>query len=746
MAMSLGKMRKRALLIFGILVVLLPMLILRVAYWQIVRGEELRTRAENQQTNATAVVASRGTIYDRNNKPIAESASVDTVVCNPQQIAKDKSAEFVANKLAEALSMEYEDIYKLLTKTNRYQVIKKRITVEETQAIKDLKDSSKDKETAKKFSGITLEQDSKRYYKYSIAPHILGFTGYDNNGLQGIELTFDDALSGKPGSLLRLKSAGGTDIALQYEEQLDAQKGANIVLTIDETIQHFLEKRLEAAVQENELKEGATGIIMNPKTGEILAMATKPDYDANNPYDITQFVESAVGLDEDDVMKNYESEDEELQKKAVSAIQNKMWRNKAITDTYEPGSTFKILTAAMALEENVVDDTSSFYCPGYRIVADRKISCSKTEGHGTQDFTHAVQNSCNPAFMELGKRVGSDKFAEYFKAFGLTQRTGIEMIGESKSIYYQNRLSEVDLAVCSFGQGFSVTPIQMITAISAVINGGNLMKPQIVKEVRNETGVVKSYQPEIVNKVISEETSRKMREVLETVVSSPTGGGKNAYIKGYRIGGKTGTSEKGRNNDKRIASFVGFAPADDPEIVCLILMDEPQVAVRYGGTIAAPVGGAVIEETLEYLGIERQYTEEEAATISVSVPELRQLSVADAKAKLQAQGLKVKVVGDGEQVKDQLPKPGISITQSSTVMIYTEEIDEEKYVTVPDVSGKSVAETRRTLEECGLNFEAVGAGQNSSSGAYAVKQSKEPGTQVQPATVISVEFRHSAAD
>lgn len=746
MAMSLGKMRKRALLIFGILVVLLPMLILRVAYWQIVRGEELRTRAENQQTNATAVVASRGTIYDRNNKPIAESASVDTVVCNPQQIAKDKSAEFVANKLAEALSMEYEDIYKLLTKTNRYQVIKKRITVEETQAIKDLKDSSKDKETAKKFSGITLEQDSKRYYKYSIAPHILGFTGYDNNGLQGIELTFDDALSGKPGSLLRLKSAGGTDIALQYEEQLDAQKGANIVLTIDETIQHFLEKRLEAAVQENELKEGATGIIMNPKTGEILAMATKPDYDANNPYDITQFVESAVGLDEDDVMKNYESEDEELQKKAVSAIQNKMWRNKAITDTYEPGSTFKILTATMALEENVVDDTSSFYCPGYRIVADRKISCSKTEGHGTQDFTHAVQNSCNPAFMELGKRVGSDKFAEYFKAFGLTQRTGIEMIGESKSIYYQNRLSEVDLAVCSFGQGFSVTPIQMITAISAVINGGNLMKPQIVKEVRNETGVVKSYQPEIVNKVISEETSRKMREVLETVVSSPTGGGKNAYIKGYRIGGKTGTSEKGRNNDKRIASFVGFAPADDPEIVCLILMDEPQVAVRYGGTIAAPVVGAVIEETLEYLGIERQYTEEEAATISVSVPELRQLSVADAKAKLQAQGLKVKVVGDGEQVKDQLPKPGISITQSSTVMIYTEEIDEEKYVTVPDVSGKSVAETRRTLEECGLNFEAVGAGQNSSSGAYAVKQSKEPGTQVQPATVISVEFRHSAAD
>ena len=746
MAITLGKMRKRAVILFIILIALLALLVFRVAYWQIVRGEEMKARASEQQTNSTVVVASRGTVYDRNNKPIAESASVDTVVCNPQQIAKDKAAETVATKLSAILSMDYESIYKLLTKTNRYQVIKKRITVEETQAIKDLKDSSKDKEMAKLFSGIYFEQDSKRYYKYSIAPHIIGFTGYDNNGLQGIEMTFDDELTGRAGSVLSAKSANGTDMDLQYEEQQDAQKGANVVLTIDETIQHFLEKRLETAVAENQLKEGAAGIIMNPKTGDILAMATKPDFDVNNPYSITQFVEHAIGLDEDEVMKNYESEDDELQSKAIAAIRNKMWRNKAITDTYEPGSTFKIMTAAMALEENVVDDTSTFSCPGFRIVADRKIRCSNTRGHGAQNFEQAVQNSCNPAFMELGKRVGPEKFAEYFKAFGLTEKTGIEMIGESNSIYYKNKLSEVDLATSSFGQGFSVTPIQLITAISSVINGGNLMKPHIVKEIRNESGIVKSYQPEIVNKVISEETSRKMREVLESVVASPTGSGKNAYIKGYRIGGKTGTSEKGRNNNKRIASFVGFAPADDPQIVCLIMMDEPQVAVRYGGTIAAPVVGAVMEETLEYLGVERQYTEEEAAAVSISVPELRQMSVDTAKKSIQETGFKVKVVGDGEVVVDQLPKPGVSVTENSTVIIYTEEIDEEKYATVPDVTGKSVAEARRMLEDYGLNFEAVGAGQNSASGAYAVKQSKEPGEKVPPATVISVEFRHAAAD
>lgn len=745
MAITLGKMRKRMLLLFAALVVLLAVLIFRVAYWQIVRGEELKSAAIDQQTNSTEVVASRGTIYDRNGKAVAQSASVNTVVCNPQQIAKDGSAEVVSRTLSEILALDYDRVYELVTKSNRYQVIKKRITVEETQAIKELKDSSIDKERAKQFSGIYFEEDSKRYYSYSIAPHIIGFTGYDNNGLQGIELTFDDELTGRPGSIISAKSANGTDSDLQYEEQSEALKGADVVLTIDETIQHFLEKRLETAVAENELKEGAAGIIMNPKTGEILAMATKPDFDLNSPYDIGQFVGNAVDLDEDEVMKNYESEDTALQEEAVAAIRNKMWRNKAVSDTYEPGSTFKILTAAMALEENVVQLDERFYCGGYKQVADRKIRCSRTTGHGSQTFVEGVQNSCNPVFMEIGLRLGPDKFAEYFKAFGLTEKTGIELVGESGSIYYKNRMTDVDIATSSFGQGFSVTPIQLITAISSVINGGNLMKPHIVKEIRNSEGIVKSYQPEVVNRVISEETSKQMREILESVVSSPTGSGKNAYIKGYRIGGKTGTSEKGRNNDKRIASFVGFAPADDPELICLIMMDEPQVAVRYGGTIAAPVVGAVLEDTLEYLGVERQYTEEEAATVAKAIPEVREMAVDAAKSNITDMGFKVRVVGEGETVIDQLPKPGVTVTEGSTVIIYTEEIDEEQYATVPDVSGMTFANAKETLEDYGLNFEAVGAGLVS-SGAYAVKQSVEPGEKVPPATVISVEFRHEASD
>ncbi len=745
MFITLRKMKKRQYIIFAVLACVLLLLIGRVFYWQVVRGDELRDKAISQQTSRTVVNASRGTIYDRNGKAIAESATVNTLVCNPQQIKDDGSAELVALKVSQALGMEYEKVYQTVTKANRYQVIKKRITVEETQSIKDLKNSDINPD-AKRFKGIYFEEDSKRYYSYNIAPHIIGFTGYDNNGLQGIELTFDGELAGKPGSILSLKNASGVSIEEQYEKQIQAQKGADLVLTIDETIQHILEKYLETAVGENELKEGACGIIMNPKTGEILAMATKPDFNINDPYNIEQFTNTAIMLGEDEVMKNYKSTSEEDKNKAIAAIRNKMWRNKAVSDTYEPGSTFKILTAAMALEEDVVDLNSSFYCSGSKNVADRNISCHDHKGHGAETFLQGVQNSCNPVFIDVGLRVGPTKFAEYFKAFGLTQKTNIELIGESNSIYYKKPLTEIDLATSSFGQGFSVTPMQMITAISSVINGGNLMKPQIVKEIRDENGVIKSYQPEIVNRVISEETSKLMCEILETVVSSPNGGGKNAYIKGYRIGGKTGTSEKGRNNNKRIASFVGFAPADDPQIICLVMMDEPQVAVRYGGTIAAPVVGSIIEETLEYLGVERQYTEEEINKVTLNVPELRTMTVEKAKETAKSAGFKIRVVGEGETVIDQLPKPSISVGEGATVIVYTEDSDEGKFATVPDIKGMSPLAAKRELEDYGLNFEAVGAGLNTTTGAYAVKQSVAPGETVPRATVISVEFRHSSSD
>ncbi len=752
---SLNEIKKRTVIMVLIVTALLAALVIRVAYWQVIRGDELSEKARAQQQGSSIITASRGNIYDRNGKVLAESASVNTLICNPEDIKNNGNADIIASELAPVIDMEEDEIKNLITKNSRYQVIKKRISNEETEAVKQLLDSDVNEEIASAFTGIYFEDDSKRYYPFNIAAHILGFTGYDNNGIQGIELTFDDELMGRNGSVETNQNADGTTLKEQQEEYLNsAAKGNDVVLTIDETIQHFLEKYLEEAVEENELKEGAAGIVMNPKTGEILAMATKPDFDLNSPYDIDQFQKYAIDFeyeteesDDPNATPSPTDDPENPSDEYIAAMRNKMWRNKAISDTYEPGSTFKIITAAAALEEHVVDLDSTFYCPGYKIVADRKISCANTNGHGAETFVEGVQNSCNPVFMELGLRLGSDKFMEYFTAFGLTEKTNIEFVGESSSIYYHDTMSEVDIATSSFGQGFQVTPIQLITAVSAVINGGERMQPQIVKEIRNSNGIVKSYEPEVVSRVISEETSQTMREILESVVALPNATGKNAYVKGYRIGGKTGTSEKGnRDEGKRIASFIGFAPANDPEIVCLIMLDEPQVDNKYGGTIAAPIAGELIEDILDYLGFEKQYTEDEEAEVKTEVPDVRDVSVADAKAMITDSNLYVTVKGSGDTVVDQLPKPGVMLAEESTVILYTEELEEEETVTVPNLKGMSVSDAKYTLELRGLNFEVAGAGHSEAGGAYAVNQSIEAGEKVAPATVIGVEFRQVTSD
>lgn len=762
---SANKIRKRALIMAAIVVTCLSILILRVAYWQILHGEELSTKAKNQQQGSSIITAARGNIYDRNGKTLAESASVNTLICNPQDVKDDGNAEEIAKRLSPILSMRYDDIIKILKKESRYQVIKKRISAEETAEIEKIINPGDDaddaaKALAKAFSGIYFEDDSKRYYPFDVAAHILGFTGYDNTGLQGIELTFDEQLSGRLGKVLSNQSATGTTLKSQQQEYVEAaEKGNDVVLTIDETIQHFLEKRLEEAVLDHELKEGAAGIIMNPKTGEILAMATKPDFDANNPYDIETFNKYAIdftyeGEDEDDIESNdakstpkpTDSPDRMSEKK-IAAMRNKMWRNKAVSDTYEPGSTFKIITAAAALEEHIVDMNTKFFCPGFRVVEDRQISCANENGHGPQTFEQGVMNSCNPVFMDVGLQLGYDKFMEYFTAFGLTERTKIELGGESSSIYYKTRMNNVDLATSSFGQGFQVTPVQLITAISAVINGGERMRPQIVKEIRNSEGVVKSYQPEVVSRVISEETSAKMRDVLEKVVSSPDATGKNAYVKGCRIGGKTGTSEKQpRGSDKRIASFVGFAPANDPEIVCLIMLDEPQVANRFGGTIAAPLAGEIIEDTLNYLGIEKQYTEGDTPEIKTEVPDVRELLVSEGKKAIADAGLYYSIKGYGTEIVDQLPKPGVMIGEESIIILYTEEDYEDITVTVPDLKGLSVESVKYALSIRDLNLEIMGAGHSESRYAYSVNQSIKPGEKVSAGSVIGVEFRQAAID
>lgn len=788
--LALLNIKKRTWRLFAVFFICLGLLVLRLVYWQIIRGGEMQAAVNEQHNRKVTVSAPRGTIYDRNGKALAESATVNTLICNPQEVQKSGKAEVIAEELSVVLDMDYEKIYTLLNKSNRYQVIKKRLTLEETEQVKNLKNSDRDKEMAEAFTGVSFEEDSKRYYSYNVAPHIVGFTGYDNNGIQGIELTFDKELSGVSGGVLNVQTGSGVIQAeLDEEGYKEASEGADITLTIDETIQHFLESHLEKAVEEYELKEGAAGIIMNPKTGEILAMSTKPDFDLNSPYDTMQFEENAFMFEfESETLgrtitnyenkllaagkgseitvdgrkgKNEEDEDDEnggfitseqldkLLEERTAALRNKMWRNKAISDAYEPGSTFKIITAAAALEEGVVDLNTPFVCTGYKQIGTYKIGCHKSGGHGAQTFFEGVLHSCNPVFMETGLKLGSDKFMEYFNAFGLTKKTGIELVGESGSIYYKNKkLSDTDLATSSFGQGFNVTPIQMITAVSAVVNGGNLMKPQIVKEIRNDSGVIKSYQPEVVNKVISEETSKTMCEILEQVVAGEGGTGRNAYIKGYRIGGKTGTSEKGDRSDKskRIASFIGFAPANDPEIVCLIMLDEPQVANKFGGTIAAPLAGEIIEDTLEYLGIQRDYATAGETADAIEIADVRDTNTSDAKKELEQLGFKVKISGKGEYVYEQLPKPGTMLAKDSTVILYTQENYEPEKITVPDVTGLSFSEARDTLRNANLNFEAIGAGQNTKAGAYAVKQSVTAGKKVMPASVIGVEFRQQSSD
>lgn len=761
----LSRVKRRIVNITIMFGVLMLAVLGKTASWQTVHYNEMKDRVKAQQESQVTVTASRGKIYDRNGKVLAESAAANNLVCNPKDVAENGDIDYAASVLAEIVDMDEDKVKEALGRTGyQYSIIKKKISALETQQINEILE---DKERKAKLTGVYFESNSKRYYPFNIASHILGWVNDDNNGASGVESIFDNQLSGKAGTISTNVTGTGKinrDNEAQYYNS--SSDGNDVVLTIDETIQHFLENHLEKVVKENKLKEGATGIVMNPKTGEILAMATKPDFDSNNYAGYERFLdlaweykyepkeETEVEYDEDGNPLPTPTpaptfDPENPTDAAVADMRNKMWRNKSVTDTYEPGSTFKVITAAAALEEHVVDDNSSFFCPGFKVVEDRRIGCANRNGHGAQTFADGVRNSCNPVFMEVALKLGEEKFMEYFRSFGFTEKTGIELNGESQSIYYRNGMNSVDIATSSFGQGFQITPIQLITAISAVINGGERMKPHIVKEIKNEEGVVKTYEPEVVNRVISKETSDKMREILESVVATPGATGKNAYVKGWRIGGKTATSEKQpRGSDKRIASFMGFAPANDPEVICLLIFDEPQVDNKYGGTIAAPVAGELIDEILEYLGTDRQYSDGEKADVTIEIPDIRGLSLEEAKEKLVDAGLKYTVSGDNEasSVEAQLPKPGVMVAEDSLVILYTDEDDSENTVTVPDVEGLDVDSARERLLYRNLNFEVAGAGHSEAAGAYAVNQSIAPGEEVSPGTVVGVEFRQEASD
>lgn len=723
------KIRIRILYAFIAFAALLSLLGVRLVFLQIIQGDELQKKAVEQQTRDNLVASQRGAIYDRNRKKLAQSSTAQTVTANPNEIQKaKKDIGEIASKLAAVLDMDAADIRTKLEKETNHVTIKRRVEDETATAVRELE-----------LTGVYLQEDAKRYYPYgSFASHILGFVGDDNQGLAGIEALYEEQLKGIPGRIIALKNALDTDMPFKQEKHIDPENGTNVVLTIDEVIQHFAEKHLETAYYEEKVQAGATAIVTDVQTGEVLAMVTKPDFDLNDPFTLPEETEKQIAAIKDD---------EERTAARSNALQ-KMWRNKAVVDSYEPGSCFKIITGCMALEEGLITPETPFFCSGSKKVENRTISCSHREGHGAQTFADAVKNSCNPAFIDVGLMLGKEKFKEYYKAFGFMDTTGFDLPGEAKGVFYSDEnYNTVELATASFGQGPVVTPLQLMAAVGAVANGGNLMKPYLVKELLDDDGnVVKKTEPTIVRQVISQKTSEQMCTMLENTVANGTG--QNAYIKGYRVAGKTGTSEKlPRGNGKYISSFIAFAPANDPKVACLVVLDEPSNGQYYGGAIAAPVVAKILEDTLRYMGIEPQYTEEEKQNLEIYVPDVKGLSTDNAIKNLKNEGFNYRIVGNGGTVKDQTPKTGSLLTSGSVVIVYTEESTSQKVI-VPSVAGLSVSQAQARLAESRLNMVVTGAGATGNSSNLTIANSQVPaaGTEVAEGGIVEVEFRYLDVD
>ncbi len=723
---SLLKTKKRILWLAGILLTCFVFFVVRIAIIQFVDGEKLSKEAIEQQTRDRMINAKRGTIYDRNGKQLAVSADVETVSISPVTVRSDGDPVTCAETLAQILQLEKEDILEKINQNTSYVLIKRKVEKEQADAIRDAK-----------LTGVYLDADTKRYYPYNnIASHIIGFTGADNQGLLGIEQLYDSVLKGQYGRIVTARNADGTEMPYKYDRYYTPEDGSDITLTIDVSIQHFLEKHLEQALTDLQLGNGAAGIIMNVKTGEILAMATKPDFDLNSPLTVTDpSVKAKI-----DAMTDSKEKGE-----ATQAYLNKLWRNKAVVDSYEPGSTFKIITSAIALEENVVSLQDSFNCTGSYRVAKETIGCWKSVGHGTLDLTGALMNSCNPAFMQIGARIGQSTFYKYYKGFGFTEKTGIELAGETSGLFYPaGSFNEVELATASFGQGPIVTPLQMISAVSAVANDGMLLKPHLIKNITDSSGtVIQSFDTTEVRQVVSSQTSQIMRSLMEAVVSEGTGN--KAYLEGFRIGGKTGTSEKiPRGNQKYVASFVGIAPANDPQVAILLLLDEPPAGNHMGGTIASPLAGKILDDVLRYMDMEPELPDEQIVEGDATVPQVTGMNLTDARQAISQSGLRCVVEGNGSVVNAQVPHQGVTIARNGTVIVYTGDARPSNSILVPNVVGKNYEESKTILEKAKFQFRATGI-ENTTQNAVAQTQSIPANEYATIGSEITVEFAYQNA-
>ncbi len=731
------KMIRRAVIVMVIMLLVMVLVsTASLANVMIIKGEKYQSMASEQQLYDTLISAPRGDIYDRNMKTLATSSPAWTVYITPNGFKKlesdkaEKVRKKIAGGLASILDLKEDEIYNKTKKNTYYVILKKQ--VEKSTADKIRKFITKNKKLSLS-NYIGLDKTTKRYYPNdTLASTVLGFVGDDNQGLAGLESYYNNELTGIAGRVVAAKSAKGTDMPFTYQMMQEAQKGKSVVTTLDSYIQYTCEKYLDDAVAEDQVAERGAAIVMNVNNGEILGMAVSGDFNPNEPFALSTV---------DKMRLDAVSEDEE-KSKLKSELLNRQWRNKSVSDTYEPGSVFKIFTAATALEEGVVEAKSTFTCNYTYMVASNTYHCHKTSGHGTQTLAQAMSNSCNPAFIQIGQRIGTNIFSKYFKAFGLTEKTGIDLPGEASPNYHlESKMGPTELASSSFGQTFNITPLHMISIAAAAVNGGYLVKPHIAQKLVDEDGnVVKTMSGGYKRQVISKSTSLKLREFLEFVIQN---GARNGIVAGYRVGGKTGTSQKisqiissGKSN-LYIGSYVGVAPINDPDIAVFVMLDEPMSGRYYGGTISAPVGAKIMKDILPYLGHEPQYSAEELSKLSVSIPNLAGADVASARDRMSALNLSYKIVGNGAKIVKQLPSAGTSIYKGGTVILYTDETAAGN-VTVPILTGLTASEANATAVKAGVNVEF--SGNTSSDTLKSMTQSIAPGTSVAPGTVITVNF------
>ena len=712
-------------------VVMFVLLFFRLFDLQIARHEELQSKAVNQQTRRTVVTASRGTIYDTAGNILAISSSAETIILSPLEINNALNdtenpvtwtKDSLAAGLAEILGKDAASIRKRMDNVkSQYELIQLRADEEVAAKVRAYVEENK-------ISGVHLVADTKRYYPYgSLAAQVIGFVGDDNTGLYGLEAYYEEELEGQSGLVISAKDQAENDMLYTYEQYFAAKNGSDLTLTLDTTIQYYLEKGLEAMTDKFSAANGASGIVMNAKTGGIMAMASYPNYDLNDFLTVSdQTLQERIERGEN----------------TLAEMQLLQWRNKALNDTYEPGSTFKILTLSAALEEGVVDKTTTVNCGGSVNISGYTIHCSNKNGHGLQTLVQSVGNSCNPAFINYGLRIGNEKFYEYMRSFGLMNTTGIDLGGEAVGVFAaDSSFTQLDLACYAFGQNFTVTPLTLISGQAACVNGGYLHTPYLVERITDSDGnVTYRHDSTPVRQVISEQTSATVRECLEYVVASGTG--KNGQVAGYRIGGKTGTADKGQTGDV-VVSFLCFAPADDPQVIMLITMDTPSRATGTyvsGGNMVAPTASTVMAEILPYLGIEPSYSAEELLGMDTTVPNVIGSTVEQAKEKLKERALSYKIVGDGDAITDQTPAGGAIIPGKSTVILYASAAKPTDKCVVPHLLGKTPSEANTAATAAGLLIRFSGTTGSESSAIRVLSQSIDEGTEVDAGTVITVQL------